>query len=264
MGGKSCLIRQTALIVIMAQAGSFVPAASARLHAFDAVLTRMGAADNIALGRSTFLEELSETSAILAAATPRSLVIIDELGRGTSTRDGVAIAHATLAHIVDAVRCLTLFVTHYPEVATLKARVGSALGCYHMACVAEAPSSSVAPGPGADDAQECGDAAAAAAAAAVPKVTFLYRATRGVAQASFGLSVARMAGLPEAAVGRAAEKARGMEAAAAARGAGALEALARRVRAGLEAAAVDGGGASAEAVCALQREAAAAALGCSS
>ena len=99
------------------QVGSFVPAESFSLRAIDAVHTRMGASDNLAQGRSTFLEELSETSAILASATESSLVVIDELGRGTSTHDGMAIAHATLHHILQRLKALTLFVTHYPEVS---------------------------------------------------------------------------------------------------------------------------------------------------
>ena len=99
------------------QIGSFVPAESVRLRAIDAVFTRMGANDNLAQGRSTFLEELSETSSILAKATASSLVVIDELGRGTSTHDGLAIAHATLQHLVQRVTSLTIFVSHYPMVS---------------------------------------------------------------------------------------------------------------------------------------------------
>lgn len=190
MGGKSCFIRQAALLAIMAQAGSLVPAQSCRLHAFDAVFTRMGAADNIALGRSTFLEELSEASTILSRATPRSLVVIDELGRGTSTRDGMAVAQATLDHIVRNVRCLTLFVTHYPEVAHLDGPVKANAGSFYMAHLLE------------QDAQ---------GRAGVPKVTFLYRVTRGVAAASYGINVARMAGLPPSVVHRAAAKAEAVE-----------------------------------------------------
>ena len=186
MGGKSCYIRQAALIVCMAQAGCFVPAQSCRLHAFDAVYTRMGAADNLALGRSTFLEELGEASTILSHATPRSLVIIDELGRGTSTRDGRAIAAATLEYICNSLRCLTLFVTHYPEVAQVGIEGQQGIGSYYMAHVVENTNEEQA---------------------AVPQVTFLYRATRGVAEASYGLNVARMAGLPHSVVKRAAEKA---------------------------------------------------------
>ena len=102
MGGKSCFVRQTATLALMAQCGSFVPARAMTLTAFEGVHTRMGAADNLAMGSSTFLEEMSECAAILraAAAEKRSLVVLDELGRGTSTHDGVAVAHATLEHLV--------------------------------------------------------------------------------------------------------------------------------------------------------------------
>ena len=104
------------------QVGCFVPAESLTLRAIDAVHTRMGASDNLAQGRSTFLEELSETSAILASATESSLVVIDELGRGTSTHDGKAIAHATLKYVVQKLKALTLFVTHYPEARRLSSQ----------------------------------------------------------------------------------------------------------------------------------------------
>jgi DNA mismatch repair protein MSH3 len=142
MGGKSCFVRQTALLVLMAQCGSFTPARAMTLTPFEGVHTRMGAADNLAMGSSTFLEEMSECASILRAVTheKRSLVVLDELGRGTSTHDGVAVAHATLEHLVGARAggsrpdgsfgeenasssssssrgTLTLFVTHYPSVA---------------------------------------------------------------------------------------------------------------------------------------------------
>ncbi len=113
MGGKSSYVRQVALIAIMGQVGSHVPAAAARLGLLDAVFTRMGALDNLLAGESTFMVELSETSELLKQATPRSLVILDELGRGTSTHDGVAIAHAVLDYAVRRLRCLLLFITHY-------------------------------------------------------------------------------------------------------------------------------------------------------
>jgi len=195
MGGKSCYIRQAALIACMAQAGSFVPATACHLHALDAIYTRMGASDNLALGRSTFLEELGEASTILANATPYSLAIFDELGRGTSTRDGKAIAAATLDYICRDIRCLTLFVTHYPEVA-LQSKEMKGMGSYYMAHVVENKEEKVERlGGKVDD-------------LAVPKVTFLYKAVRGVAEASYGLNVARMAGLPENVVMKAAQKAR--------------------------------------------------------
>ncbi|EFJ17558.1 hypothetical protein SELMODRAFT_420792 [Selaginella moellendorffii] len=118
MGGKSCYIRQVALITIMSQIGSYVPAVTAKLHVFDAVFTRMGAMDRIQRGSSTFFEELSETSTILHKATSRSLVVIIELGRGTSTHNGVAIAYATVHHLLQEVQCFTLFITHYLNVTS--------------------------------------------------------------------------------------------------------------------------------------------------
>jgi DNA mismatch repair protein MSH6 len=113
MGGKSTLLRQTCIAVIMAQLGCYVPASKCRLTPFDRIFTRIGANDNILAGQSTFMVELSETSKILREATPRSLVILDELGRGTSTFDGYAIAYAVLHHLTSKVRCLGLFSTHY-------------------------------------------------------------------------------------------------------------------------------------------------------
>lgn len=119
MGGKSSYVRQVALISIMGQIGSYVPATSAKLGMLDAVFTRMGAFDNIMAGESTFMVELSETSDILKQATQRSLIILDELGRGTSTHDGVAIAQAVLDHVVRNIKCLTMFITHYQTLSSL-------------------------------------------------------------------------------------------------------------------------------------------------
>lgn len=117
MGGKSSFVRQVALIAIMAQVGSYVPASAARVGMLDAVFTRMGAFDNMMAGESTFMVELSETSDILKQATNRSLVILDELGRGTSTHDGVAIANAVLDYAITELKSMCLFVTHYPLLA---------------------------------------------------------------------------------------------------------------------------------------------------
>ena len=184
MGGKSSYVRSVALITIMAHVGSFVPAASARLTVCDAVLTRMGAADSLATGSSTFLEEMSETSAILRQATARSLVIIDELGRGTSTEDGLAIAHATLHHIVTVSRPLTLFVTHFPSVAhDMRAALAPAVDTQYVSWGGEATE------------------------AAYASVTFLYKLIRGVASRAFGINVARMAGVPAQVLACAAAKA---------------------------------------------------------
>merc|ERR1719491_398249 len=113
MGGKSTLLRQTCLIVILAQIGCYVPANSCSITPVDRIFTRLGASDRILSGQSTFYVELAETAAALRGATRRSLVIMDELGRGTSTFDGTAIAHATVKHLVERNRCLTLFATHY-------------------------------------------------------------------------------------------------------------------------------------------------------
>ncbi|XP_065188245.1 DNA mismatch repair protein Msh3-like [Sycon ciliatum] len=132
MGGKSCFVRQVALMVIMCQMGSFVPAESARMSVLDGVFVRMGACDDIGHGHSTFMVELQETSDVLRQATPRSLVILDELGRGTSTHDGVAIAYSTLHFLITKVECLVLFVTHYPAVAQLCAQHPAAVKAFHM------------------------------------------------------------------------------------------------------------------------------------
>lgn len=173
MAGKSSCVRATALIVCMAQIGSFVPASSVTLGIHDAVQTRMGASDEIARGKSTFMVELSETSDILRTLTPRTLVILDELGRGTSTYDGVAIAYATLSHVAQT-DCNTLFVTHYPTVAEQLAKeMPDKVSNWHMSF----------------DERSLPDGS--------KEITFLYRLTRGLAEASFGVWCARLAGLPE-------------------------------------------------------------------
>ncbi|KAH9324117.1 hypothetical protein KI387_004295, partial [Taxus chinensis] len=200
MGGKSCYIRQVALIVIMAQVGSFVPAMSAKLHVFDSVYTRMGASDSIQHGTSTFFEELSEASAILHKSTPRSLVIIDELGRGTSTHDGVAIAYATLHFILKERKCLTLFVTHYPKIVELKNEFPGEVSPYYVSylttdCLADQRLDN-AP----RDASTFQNAAIVESDVDLNPVTevsqnivFLYKVVPGVASRSFGLHVARLA-----------------------------------------------------------------------
>jgi len=117
MAGKSTFLKQVAVIVLMAQAGSFVPAARARIGVVDKMFSRVGASDDLAAGRSTFMVEMLETAAILNQATGRSLVILDEVGRGTSTHDGLAIAQACMEHLHDTVGCRTLFATHFHELA---------------------------------------------------------------------------------------------------------------------------------------------------
>jgi DNA mismatch repair protein MSH3 len=174
--------------------GSSVPADSATLHVFDNVHTRMGASDSIQRGRSTFLEELSEASAIIRGASAHSLVIMDELGRGTSTHDGVAIAYATLHNLLVEKRALSLFVTHYPQIAELKKEFPSEIGTYFVSYLAEEATRRPPGGGPADVAKGEGDLADAnAAEEAAQKVTFLYKLVPGVAPRSFGLHVARLA-----------------------------------------------------------------------
>ncbi|KAI9328780.1 DNA mismatch repair protein msh3, partial [Obelidium mucronatum] len=136
MGGKSSYIRQTALLALLGQIGSYVPANSAHLGIFDSIHTRMGAYDDITRGQSTFMKELSETAQILNTATARSLVIIDELGRGTSTHDGTAIAWGTLKDLVERIGCATLFVTHYPVLGGIKCEGDRQVRCGHMGFLA--------------------------------------------------------------------------------------------------------------------------------
>ncbi|EQL02801.1 DNA mismatch repair protein msh3 [Ophiocordyceps sinensis CO18] len=171
MGGKSSFVRALALIVLLAQMGSFVPADSLTLTLCDAIHTRTGARDNLFAGESTFMVEVSETARILRSATPRSLVILDELGRGTSTHDGAAIAHAVLQHIVTETRCLTLFITHYQNLARVVDGLDGVKNV-HMRFRA-------------DDAADGED------------ITFLYEVGEGVAHRSYGLNVARLARIPK-------------------------------------------------------------------
>ncbi|XP_074282141.1 DNA mismatch repair protein MSH3 isoform X1 [Silene latifolia] len=185
MGGKSCYIRQVALITIMAQVGSFVPASSAKLQVLDAVYTRMGASDNIHQGRSTFLEELSEASNILHHCTSRSLLILDELGRGTSTHDGVAIAYATLHHLLQQKRCLVLFVTHYPKIADIQKEFPGVVGSYHVSYLTTQENN--------HKSLECGQNETKMDQ---EDVTYLYKLVPGVSQRSFGFKVAQLAQLP--------------------------------------------------------------------
>ena len=190
MGGKSTLLRQVCLATMLAHAGGWVPAAAFECTAVDAIFTRMGARDAILSGQSTFLVELAETAAALGRATPRSLVALDELGRGTATADGAAIAGAVLDHLAHAVACRGLFATHYHRLADEaeagkkggEAGAAAAVGVYHMAA-------DVRPDP---------------TGGAAPAVTFLYKLARGACPASHGTHVARLAGMPAAVVDRAA------------------------------------------------------------
>jgi DNA mismatch repair protein MSH3 len=174
MGGKSSFVRSIALISIMGQIGSYVPAHSAQLGMLDAVFTRMGAFDNMMRGESTFMVELSETSDILKQATPRSLVILDELGRGTSTHDGVAIAEAVLRELVGR-GVMTLFITHYQDLARVAASCDSRLKNVHV---------------------KFQESEAGSGREGEEDITFLYEVGEGVAHRSYGLNVARLAGLP--------------------------------------------------------------------
>jgi len=174
MGGKSSCVRMIALIAIMAQIGSYVPASSVKLGLLDSVLTRMGASDDLARGRSTFMVEMSETSEILHSATQNSLVILDELGRGTSTFDGMAIADAVMQQLIETTKCKTLFITHYPLVASnLQSKHPLEIENLHMGHEAETRINGTR------------------------EITFLYRLTPGMATESFGIECGRLAGLPE-------------------------------------------------------------------
>lgn len=189
MGGKSSYVRSVALIAIMAQIGSFVPATSATLGILDAVFTRMGAFDNMMSGESTFMVELSETSDILKLATERSLVVMDELGRGTSTHDGVAIAQAVLDFLVREKRGLILFITHYQMLARMAEGFEKGeLRNVHMRFQQEG-------GPGNGD----------------ENVTFLYEVGEGVAHRSYGLNVARLANIQESVIEEARKRSKELE-----------------------------------------------------
>ena len=175
MAGKSTILRQIGLCVLLAQMGAFVPAASARIGVVDRLFTRVGASDNLARGQSTFMVEMSETSAILHNATAKSLVLLDEIGRGTSTYDGVAIAWAVTEHLHDRVGCKTMFATHYHELMQLPERLQHARN-FNVAV------------------REQGD-----------KVIFLHRLEPGGTDRSYGIHVAQLAGLPRAVIARANE-----------------------------------------------------------
>ena len=175
MGGKSTYLRQTALISILAQMGSFVPAAQAKLPLLDRVFTRIGASDNLARGRSTFLVEMSEVAAILNTATAASLVLLDEVGRGTSTFDGLSIAWAVVESLHGGTRPRTLFATHYHELTELEQLLPGVKNV-HVSV------------------HEAGN-----------EIVFLRRVEPGSADKSYGIDVARLAGLPNDVIVRARE-----------------------------------------------------------
>jgi DNA mismatch repair protein MSH3 len=183
MGGKSSYIKSMALIVLMAHIGAFVPATSCHLTLFDSIYTRMGASDDMYRGQSTFFVELSEAGECLRRATERSLIVMDELGRGTSTHDGTGIAYATLEHLVCNTGALTLFVTHYPLLTTMSSNYPDMIKNYHLSY---SNTSST-------------------------EVTFLYKLVPGPSPKSYGLNVARLAGLSYTIIERAAQKSTELE-----------------------------------------------------
>jgi DNA mismatch repair protein MutS len=175
MGGKSTYLRQAALIAILAQMGSFVPADSASLPLIDRIFTRIGASDNLARGRSTFMVEMTETAVILNTATPRSFIVLDEIGRGTATYDGLALAWAVVEHIHARTRAKTLFATHYHELTELAEQLD---GIRNLSV----------------SVKEAGD-----------RIIFLRKVEPGKADRSYGIEVARLAGLPLRVIERAKE-----------------------------------------------------------
>ena len=175
MAGKSTFLRQNAVIAVLAQMGGFVPARAARIGTVDRLFSRVGAADDLARGRSTFMVEMVETAAILNLAGPRALVILDEIGRGTATYDGLSIAWATVEHLHEVNRCRALFATHYHELTGLNAKLAG-LSC-HALKVKEWKG----------------------------EVVFLYEVGPGAADRSYGIQVAKLAGVPAAVIARAAE-----------------------------------------------------------
>jgi DNA mismatch repair protein MutS len=170
MGGKSTYMRQTALIALLAHVGAGVPAERARIGLLDRIFTRIGSADDLAGGRSTFMVEMTETANILHNASDRSLVLLDEIGRGTSTFDGLALAWACARHLACAVRAFTLFATHYFELTALPEQL-EGVANVHL------------------DASEYRD-----------RIIFLHSVREGPASRSYGLQVARLAGVPEAVI----------------------------------------------------------------
>jgi DNA mismatch repair protein MutS len=175
MAGKSTYIRQVALLTLLAQTGSYVPAKRMRLSPVDRLFARIGASDEITRGQSTFMVEMTEAANILNNATPRSLVILDELGRGTSTFDGLSLAWAIAEQLVTAVGCRTLFATHYHELTQLPEYLQSVINC-NVAV------------------REWQD-----------EIVFLYRIVEGGADKSYGVHVAKLAGIPPAVIARSRE-----------------------------------------------------------
>jgi DNA mismatch repair protein MutS len=175
MAGKSTYLRQVGLLTVMAQIGSWIPAASARIGAADRIFTRVGASDDLSRGHSTFMVEMNETANILHNATSRSLVLLDEIGRGTATFDGLSIAWSVAEHLHDVTGCRTFFATHYHELPDL-ARTRTGVRNFNVAV------------------REQND-----------RIVFLRKIIEGAADRSYGIQVARLAGLPGSVVERAKE-----------------------------------------------------------
>lgn len=173
MAGKSTYMRQTAIIALMAQIGSFVPAKSAHIGVCDRIFTRIGASDDLSGGQSTFMVEMSEVADILSGATKKSLIILDEIGRGTSTYDGMSIARAVLEHVVREIGARTMFATHYHELTELADQLR---GVVNMSTAV----------------RKRGD-----------EITFLHRMIAGGADDSYGIEVAKLAGVPDEVIRRA-------------------------------------------------------------
>uniref|UniRef100_A0A8D0LCA5 DNA mismatch repair protein n=1 Tax=Sphenodon punctatus TaxID=8508 RepID=A0A8D0LCA5_SPHPU len=188
MGGKSTLMRQAGLLAILAQLGCYVPAEACRLTPVDRVFTRLGASDRIMSGESTFFVELSETSSILRHATAHSLVLVDELGRGTATFDGTAIASAVVKELAENIKCRTLFSTHYHSLVEDYSH-SPAVRMGHMACMVE---------------NECKDPSQ-------ETITFLYKFIKGACPKSYGFNAARLANIPEEIIQTGHRKARDFE-----------------------------------------------------
>lgn len=186
MGGKSTLLRQTCLIVLLAQIGCRVPADSCVMTPVDRIFTRVGASDRILAGQSTFFVELSETSLILKAATDDSLCILDELGRGTATFDGTAIAHAVVDYLVSKIRCRSLFATHY-HLLIEDWEIDPRIKLGHMDCLVHSV-------------EEFSESKDNNNDLPTEQVTFLYKLCDGSSPKSYGINVAKLAGIPDSVI----------------------------------------------------------------